>query len=121
MADKDEAAELRELIREAHGAIKDLDRLLAQARQVIRDGAVQARDAAHRATEEELDSFAERWQAEADRHAVSLNEAVKAARLQILKQLMIAELEPMEGGHGLRVKWDGALFDAGDAGGQSGG
>ena len=42
MTETGEITELRELIREAHGAIKDMERLLRDIRQAAREGAEQA-------------------------------------------------------------------------------
>jgi hypothetical protein len=109
---------MRELIREAHGAIRDLDRLLADARQFAREAMTGFRAAAAQAAGEaanaELISFAAEFQKMANDSAADLNRGVEAARLQIMEALAISELEPVEiDGHtGLRVRWAGGLFDA---------
>jgi F0F1-type ATP synthase membrane subunit b/b' len=108
------AAELRELIREAHGAIKDMERLLRDIRQATRDGAEEARGAAQEAARAEMTRFQEHIQGQMDDAARDLNRAVEAARMQVVRQLTITEIEQIPG-KGSVVKFAGNLFDAGEA------
>lgn len=107
-----EVDDLRELVREAHGAMKDLERLLRQVREAARDGANQAREAAEEAAIAVMKEFERHIQREADIMAHDLNRAVQAARNQIIDQLTVDYAEPMPGG-GTRVKFKGNLFDDG--------
>jgi phosphoenolpyruvate-protein kinase (PTS system EI component) len=109
-----EIAELRGLIREAHGAIKDMERLLREIRQANREGAEQARAAAQQAAKEEMTRFQEHIQAQMDESARDLNRAVEAARTHVVRQLTVSEVESGPDGKGLRVKFAGNLFDAGE-------
>lgn len=113
MAGQDAASELRELVREAHGAIKDMERLLRDIRQASRDGTEQARTAAQEAAKAEMTKFRDHIQAQMDDSARDLNRAVEAARLHVVKQLTITEVEQLPGS-GSRVKFAGHLFDAGE-------
>ena len=113
MTETGEITELRELIREAHGAIKDMERLLRDFRQAAREGAEQGRAAAQEAAKAEMDRFNEHLQGQMDAAAKDLNRAVEAARMHVVKQLTVSELESGPDGKGLRVKFAGNLFDAG--------
>jgi hypothetical protein len=110
-----EITELRELIREAHGAIKDMERLLRDFRQAGREGAEQGRTAAQEAAKAEMARFQEHIQGQMDEAARDLNRAVEAARMQVIKQLTVSELESGPDGKGLKVKFAGNLFDAGES------
>lgn len=114
MSGADQAAEeLRELVREAHGAIKDMERLLRDIRQASREGTEQARTAAQEAAKAEMAKFQEHIQGQMDDAAADLNKAVDAARMHVVKQLTISEIEQIPG-QGTRVKFAGNLFDAGE-------
>lgn len=105
--------ELRELIREAHAAIKDGRGLLKELRRESAGITEQARAAAQQAALEEMTRFQAHIQGEMDRTARDLNRAVEAARHQVVRQLTISSLEENPDGTGLRVKFAGNLFDAG--------
>lgn len=105
------AAELRELIREAHGATRDLARVLRECRELRAELANQARDAAAAAANAEIERFSRHLQNEMNRHAADLNAGVARAQNHIIKTLTLARAEPDPGG-GLRFIFDGAPFDA---------
>jgi hypothetical protein len=108
---------LREATAEAHGAIRDLDRMLREYRELAKAtnaaSAAAAAKAAGEAANAELISFAAEFQKMANDSAADLNASIEAARLAIMAALSVSELEPVEiDGHtGLRVKWAGGLFD----------
>jgi hypothetical protein len=108
------AAELRELIREAHGATKDLARVLREVRQVITGGAAQAAQAAQAASDEELRRYSRHLQKEMNRHAADLNAVVSRAQTHIIEALMISHLEadPDHPGR-MRFMFKGRPFDSG--------
>jgi F0F1-type ATP synthase membrane subunit b/b' len=105
-----ETEELRALVREAHAAIKDMDRLLADYRRTHREAAQEARASAQQAAAAELDRFARHLQHEANAMAAELNRSVLAARAQIARQLAVAEVGEHPDGR-LYVKFGGNLFD----------
>jgi F0F1-type ATP synthase membrane subunit b/b' len=80
-------AELRELIPEAHAAVKDLTGVLREYRKIMADGVHAARDAAENAATEEMHRFAVHLQKEMNAAAADLNEAVNTARKAITQQL----------------------------------
>lgn len=106
-------AELRELIRQVHAAIKDGRGLLKELRRE-RDGIIEsARAAAQQAAVTEMRRFEKHIQGEMDRAARDLNRAVDAARHQVVRQLTVSSLEENPDGPGLRVTFAGNLFDDG--------
>lgn len=113
--------ELRELIREAHGVIKDGTRLLREIRQASAATAEQARAAAHDAAVAEMAAFQVHIQRDMDRSARDLNRAVEAARVQVVKALTVKMLETGPDGTGIVATFGGNLFDDGSPAGQRGG
>lgn len=106
------AAELRELIREAHGAAKDLRQLLREARQLLADGAEQARQAARQAGSEELARYSRHLQKEMNRAAAKTNASIDRAQKHILDALTLTRLEPDPDDPGkLRFYFKGNLFN----------
>lgn len=105
-------AELRELIREGHAVIKDMDRLKRDLREIVNSAALSARKQAQAAANEEMQRFQRHAQREMDRSARDLNRSVEAARGQIVKALTVESIEEIPGG-GLRAKFRGNLFDDG--------
>ena len=106
-------AELRELIREAHAAIKDLTRVLREVRQAVRDGTAEARDTMAKAANDAIDEFTVHWQKQADQAAADLNRDLLAARAHLIKALTIKSMEGIPGERGIRVEFAGQLFDDG--------
>ena len=106
----DELAELRELVRDAHGAIKDLGRLLDEYRRIARDAANDARARAQQAAAAELADFAEHLQREANRMSAQLNRAVHEAQRNVVRQLEVADMGETKEGR-LWVRFKGAPFD----------
>lgn len=104
-------AELRGLIREGHGVIKDMNRLLREYRNAAADAAGQARQAAAEAASEEMTRASRHIQAEMNRHAKDLNRAVQAARVQVVKALTVRTLDAGPDGGGLTATFAGNLFD----------
>jgi ABC-type transporter Mla subunit MlaD len=111
--------ELRELIREAHGATKDLNRAIREARdfadnlvKMVDAAADASRRAAWAAGAEQLAEYQAHIQGEMNRSAAELNKAIVAAREHIGRALRpkIASIEPEEGT--LVIQFEGALFDA---------
>jgi uncharacterized coiled-coil protein SlyX len=112
-------AQLRELVREAHAATKDLNRAIREAKEyasnLVRmvDAAAEAsRRAAHEAGCAQLEVFQDHIQTEMNRSAAELNKAIEAAREHIGRALMpkVAALDPDAGA--ILVQFDGNLFDA---------
>lgn len=105
------AAELRELIREANGSIKELARLLRECRSVIASGAEQARTAAGEAGNQELNRYTRHLQAEMNRHTASLAEAVDKARSDVIRSLTLKSIRRGPDGN-LQAIWAAGNFDA---------
>jgi hypothetical protein len=112
-------AELRELIREAHGATKDLNRAIREAREyadnlvkMVDAAADASRRAAFAAGAEQLAEYQAHIQAEMNRSAAELNKAIVAAREHIGRALRpkIASIDP--GDATIVLQFEGALFDA---------
>lgn len=111
------SAELREQVRDAHGAAKDLRAAIREARSMITEMADACAKAAHEASSAEMASWAAHVQREMNARAKDLNRAVTAARDHIGRQLMpkiaAVEIPPGEGEPArLMVSFEGALFDA---------
>jgi uncharacterized protein YukE len=102
-------AELRELIRQAHGATKDLRAAIREARKMTDDMADACAKAAYEASNDEMARWAAHVQREMNTRAADLNRAVDAARRHIISQLTMTRLIPS--GDGLRVEFAGANFD----------
>lgn len=107
---REDFEELRELIREAHGATRDLAQLLREYRRAVADGTELAKKAASETASLELKRFGNHLQSEMNQYAASLNAAVQRAQKHITSCLTMAELIP--DGDVLKVKFDGAPFDA---------
>jgi uncharacterized coiled-coil protein SlyX len=112
-------AQLRDLVREAHAATKDLNRAIREAKSYADDlvkmvdaAAEASRRAAHTAGCEQLAAFQDHIQHEMNRSAAELNKAIEAAREHIGRALMpkVAALDPDAGA--ILVQFDGNLFDA---------
>jgi len=110
MSADDEREQLRELVREAHGAIRDLDRLLAEYRRVARDTAHDAQTRVFAAANAELGRFSAHLQREANALAKQLNTAILAAQRNITDSLAISEVFETADGK-LGIKFAGGLFD----------
>jgi hypothetical protein len=115
--------ELRELVREAHGANKDLRAAIKEARgysdsliKMVEATADACRTAAHEAGAAQIVAFGEHLQGEMNAAARDLNRAVEAARAHIARSLrpQIAALDPETGT--LVIDFAGSLFDADPAG-----
>ena len=110
-------AELRELVREAHGATKDLNRAIKEAR-AFADGLVQlvdaaadaARNAAHAAGVEQMREFEAHIQAEMNRNAANLNRSIQEARGHIARALRpkVVALDPESAT--MAIQFEGNLF-----------
>jgi hypothetical protein len=111
-------AELRELIREAHGATKDLRGAIREAREfseglikLVDTAADCARTAAYEAGEAQIAAFGAHLQRELNKQAHELNVAVGEARRHIVKQLTLTRLIPAEDG-GVIAEVASNQFDA---------
>lgn len=105
-------AELRELIRDAHGATKDIRAAIKEAKTLVADFADACAKAAFDASNAEMARWADHVQREMNDRARDLNRAVVAAQRHIVSQLTMTRLIPDGQGHGLRVEFEGSLFDA---------
>jgi ribosome recycling factor len=105
----DPADELRELIREAHGACRDLSTLLREYRQARAELLTDVRATIQKAVDDELRDFYRQWQKEANHHTAQLNEAVTAARHHIINALALSKIR--SDGDSLRIEFKGALFE----------
>jgi hypothetical protein len=116
-------AQLRELVREAHGATKDLNRAIREAREyadnllkMVDAAADASRRAAYDAGCSQLAEFQEHLQGEMNRSAAKLNQAVIDARAHICRALTpkLASLDLADNGEPgvLMVQFEGNLFDA---------
>jgi hypothetical protein len=104
----DTAEQLRQLVREAHAAAKDLRHAIREAQQLAGQLAAELQDRA----EVEYVQWVGELQAAQNRHAADLNAAIVRARDAIIQALTLAELEAGEDFKTLRVKFRGPLFDA---------
>jgi uncharacterized coiled-coil protein SlyX len=111
-------AQLRELIREAHGATKDLRAAIREARdyagsltKIVDAAAEAARRAAHEAGCEQLAAFQEHLQGELNRSAAKLNEAVTEARGHIARALTPKLAAIDADAAALVISFEGNLFD----------
>jgi hypothetical protein len=103
--------ELREATREAHGAVRDLDRLLGDYRKLTADVRLLIMGDAQEAANAELKRYGAHLQAEMNEKAADLNRAVDAAREHIVRALTVAELSITPEGR-LAVHFKGGRFDA---------
>lgn len=92
------AEQLRELLGEARGAVKDLTLLLRQIREATTQGAIAAGKAAHEAFESEMDEAFKQIQDTMNGHAAELNRGVARAREHVMSSLVVSRLEPRPGG-----------------------
>lgn len=112
-------AELRELIREAHGATKDLRTAIREARdyagsltRIVDSAADAARRAAHEAGCAQLATFEEHIQGEMNRSAAKLNQAVIEARGHIGRALTPKIAAVDRESAAVIIEFEGNLFDA---------
>jgi ABC-type transporter Mla subunit MlaD len=108
----DAEARLRELLAEVHGATRDLDRLLREARGLINDNAKAAADAAFRASSEEMKRFSAHFQRQMNEAAIELNSAVSRAREQVINAITPTSLVVDDKSGLVRIEFSGELFDA---------
>jgi len=106
------ADELRSLVREAHEAIKDMDRLLAEFRRAAQDAAGSGRKAAFDAASTEMARFSDHLQAEMNRSAADLNAAVDRARRQVIEAVRPTEITVDSDTGRIEVHFAGGTFDA---------
>lgn len=108
----DTEARLRGLLTEAHGTVRDLDRLLREARNLVNDNAKAAADASFRSASEEMNRFSAHFQRQMNAAAQELNAAVSAARDQVIDAIApeVVSIDPETGF--IAVRFAGALFDA---------
>lgn len=104
----DEATELRELLREAHGVIKDLRAGIREARAEAENAAANAANAAN----DQLARFGRHLQKELNRHTADLQADVERAQKSVMQQLMLAEMERVPGTQQVRFRFAGHPFDA---------
>lgn len=105
-------AELRETVREAHAALKDMERVLREYRENAATTMADIGEAAAQVAAAELRRYGEHLQAEMNAQAVNLNRAVDEARHHIVTQLTLAYIEPDPEVRGrLRFVFTGAPFD----------
>lgn len=99
------AAELRELIREANGAVKDLRQVLREVRQAVAGAAAEASAAAVTAGDATLKKYERHIQQEMDVHTADLKESVQRARRQIVGMLMLKEVQAGPDNGTVLTKW----------------
>lgn len=92
------AAQLRELLGEARGTVKDLTLLLRQIREATAQGTRDAEKAAAAVCESEVAQFYEQIQQAMNAAAASLNDSVDKAREKIIQQLQVSRLERLPDG-----------------------
>lgn len=105
----DPADELRALIREAHGAAKDLSGLLRECRELRAGLLREVGEAAHQEAGDQLARFARHLQQQQNDHATYLNGAVERAQKNIVRALTLARAEPDDSG-GLKFTFEGGKF-----------
>jgi hypothetical protein len=103
-----DAEQLRELLAEAHGVIKDLRAGIREARDEAKNAAANAATAAN----EELARFGRHLQKELNRHTADLQTDVDRAQRNVIDQLTLAELERVPGTQTLKFRFGGHQFDA---------
>ena len=101
-----EAGQLREAIRDAHAAVKDLRAAIREARQLGAGLAAQFEDIASR----EIMDMANQLQQESNEYAAELNARVEAARQEIASRLLDARIEYDEKADNFAVIFRGAQF-----------
>jgi F0F1-type ATP synthase membrane subunit b/b' len=111
------AEALRELLGQAHGAIRDLERLLREFRAAAADNAQAAREAAYAAGCEQITALSVHLQEQMNQAATDLNEAVSRARLDVAAAITptsihIVDADDESGTPGLvTIEFAGNLFD----------
>lgn len=109
----EEAAEqLRELIREANGAIKDLRQVLREVRQAVAGAADEAAAAAAEAGSSELRRYSNHLQEEMNRQSAELKEAVDKARARIIRMLALKAITSPDNGKTIRAEFAAGNFDS---------
>lgn len=106
----DQLTQLRELIREAHCATKDLRAEIKEARALREEFADACARAAFDAANDEMARWAGHIQAEMNDRARDLNRAVTAAREHIAHALIPRIVNVGEDGR-LSIEFEGSLFD----------
>lgn len=92
------AAQLRELLGEARGMVKDLTQLLRQLRETTAQGTRDAAAAAAKVCESEVAQFYEQIQEAMNKAAAELNESVGRARADVIAQLQLSHIERLPDG-----------------------
>lgn len=87
------AIEMRGLISDAHSATKDMRSALVEYRQLLADTDKTVDAAMERAANRTVQQWVNWMQAEQNRHASKLNDAVNEAREQILRSLTLYEMK----------------------------
>jgi hypothetical protein len=108
-------AELRELVREAHGAAKDCRAAIRECHKLTEDIADACAKAAYEASNAEMGRWAAHVQREMNGRAADLNRAVIAARDHIGRAIMPKLGEVLLDGDApakLVLTFEGSLFDA---------
>jgi hypothetical protein len=117
---RQEETALREIVREAHAAIKDLRALLREAKTFGDDSTrawLAERDKivalvtqeAHEAADAEMNEHREAIQAEMNRQAAILNEVIDRARIAVVDAIVPLAAELSD--EGLIITWAGNKFD----------
>ena len=103
---RDPNEELRELIAEANGAVKDLRQVLAEVRQASGRAVRDVEQVMSERGAEEMNALSRHLQKEMDRYATVLNHSVNRAREHIIKCLQVSRLEETADGQ-MRIYFDG--------------
>ena len=106
------ADELRALLREAHEALKDMDRLVDVYRRAATDAAAAGRKAAYDAATGEMARFSDHLQSEMNRSARELNAAVDRARMQVVESVRPIAVSIDSDTGRIEVQFAGGKFDA---------
>lgn len=101
-----ETKRLRDVIREAHEAVKDLRAIIREARQLGADLAAEFEVIANR----EVMDMANQLQQYANEQAVSLNASVKAVRREIAEHILDARIEYDQAADNFVLVFRGAKF-----------
>lgn len=103
-----QAIELRGLISDAHAAVKDLRNVIREYRELISRAPDMLVTAIEEAVAAEFKATNRVLQAEVDRKSEELTASVTAVRKEILSQLMLAELHPIDNARYLQFRWKDA-------------
>lgn len=101
-----EIEQLRALVQEAHGVIKDLRGALREARKIAADMVA----AFEKTANDEIMQFSNWMASESNRQAASLNEAVEVARTEITRQLTTTKLILDPVGDHFEVQFSNGMF-----------